>query len=294
MKRRLNAALRRSGYQLTRVKPDAGEKAAPARPRPNRKRTPRLLERPAFVLSTVRSGSTLLRMLLDSHSQIHSPHEMHLRSIKVEITGKYGDKALAEVKLDRDELNNVLWDWYLHRELQTTGKRMLVNKTPSDVWIADRIQACWPDARFIFMLRHPLAIARSRHALRPDDPEEANVKRVLKYAQAVEHARQTLPGHTVRYEDLASDPAGETQKLCAFLGVEWEPAMLEYGNFSHGRLRAGLGDWKDAIRTGAVQPHKPLPVLDEVPEPLRPITLAWGYGSPSSEPVGPELERSER
>lgn len=291
MKRRINAALRRTGYQLTKID---GASAAPPRPRPLRRRAPRLLREPAFVLSTVRSGSTLLRMLLDSHSQIHSPHEMHLRSINVAITGKYGDKALAEVKLDGDELNHVLWDWYLHRELASTGKRLLVNKTPSDVFITDRIQACWPDARFIFLLRHPLAVARSRHVLRPEDSDERNVKRVVKYAQAVEHARQSLPGHTVRYEDLATDPAEETQKLCAFLGVAWEPGMLEYGNFSHGRLKAGLGDWKDTIRSGQVQPPRPLPDLAEVPELLRPIAAAWGYAPAASEPVGPELERSER
>ncbi len=287
MKRQINAALRRSGYQLTRITPRAGE---PGRPVRERRRNPRLLREPAFVLSTVRSGSTLLRLLLDSHTQIHSPHEMHLKDLRVEVGGKYGEKALAEVKLDRDELNYVLWDWYLHRELATTGKPILVNKTPSDVWITDGIQACWPDARFIFLLRHPLAVARSRQALRPDDAEEGNLKRVLKYATAVEHARETLPGLTVRYEDLAADPVVQTQRLCAFLGVAWEPEMLEYGRFSHGRLRAGLGDWKDTIRTGEVQPPKPLPALDEVPELLRPITAAWGY----SEPVRPELERSKR
>jgi len=290
VKRRVNALLRRSGYQITRAK----AASAPPRPQPYRRRTPRLLSEPAFVLSTVRSGSTLLRMLLDSHSQIHSPHEMHLRSINVQITGKYGDKALAEVKLDRDELNHVLWDWYLHRQLATTGKPILVNKTPNDVFVTDRIRACWPDARFIFLLRHPLAIARSRHRLRPDDTDAQNLKRVLKYAKAVETARQSLPGHTVRYEELASDPAAETRKLCAFLGVEWEATMLEYGKFSSGRLRAGLGDWKDTIRTGQVQPPKPLPALEEVPGELRQLTAAWGYAPAApSEAVGPELERAK-
>src|SRR5215207_5047779 len=37
----------------------------------------RLLVAPAFVLSSVRSGSTLLRVLLATHSQIHAPHELH-------------------------------------------------------------------------------------------------------------------------------------------------------------------------------------------------------------------------
>jgi hypothetical protein len=288
VKRQINAVLRRRGYMLTRV-PVPQTPKGPPRPQPYRKTTPRLLKQPAFVLSTVRSGSTLLRMLLDAHSQIHSPHEMHLRSINVDITGKYGDKALAEVKLDRDELNNVLWDWYLHRELATTGKKLLVNKTPNDVFIADRIRACWPDARFIYLLRHPVSVARSRARLRPQDSEEQNVGRVLKYADAVEEARQTWPGHTLRYEDLTADPEGELRRLCAFLGVPFEATMLEYGKFSSGRYKAGLGDWKDQIRTGEVQPPKPLPAPDEVPEALRGIAGAWGY----LEPVSPELERAE-
>jgi hypothetical protein len=286
-KEQINAILRKRGYMLQRVPVTSA--TGPRIPKPYRRHTPRLLKEPAFVLSPVRSGSTLLRMLLDAHSQIHSPHEMHLRSINVTVKGAYGDKALAEVKLDRDELNHVLWDWYLHRQLATTGKPLLVNKTPSDVFITDRIQACWPDARFIFLLRHPLAVARSRAKLRPQDPEANNIKRVLQYADAVEAARQTYPGHTIRYEDLTADPAGELQRLCAFLGVEFEETMLEYGRFSQGRYKAGLGDWKDQIRTGEVQPPKPLPPAEDVPEALRPIATAWGY----LEPVAPELERAE-
>lgn len=288
-KERINAVLKKRGYMLQRV-PVAASAKAPPKPRPYRRTTPRLLREPAFVLSTVRSGSTLLRLLLDAHSEIHSPHEMHLRSIDVQVKGKYGDKALAEVKLDRDELNHVLWDWYLHRELATTGKRLLVNKTPNDVFIADRIQACWPDARFIFLLRHPLAVARSRAKLRPQDPDDVNVKRVLKYAEAVEAARERLPGHTIRYEDLTADPAVELEKLCAFLGVEFEPTMLEYGKFSSASsFKAGLGDWKDNIRTGEIQPPKPLPPVAEVPEALRPIAAKWGY----LEPLLAELEGAE-
>ena len=101
---------------------------------------------------------------------------------------------------------------------------------------------------------------------------------MLKYAEAVEAARERWPdGHTIRYEDLTADPQGELTRLCAFLGVEFEPTMLEYGKFSAGRFKAGLGDWKDQIRTGEVQAPKPLPTADEVPEALRPIATKWGY-----------------
>src|SRR3954453_21874019 len=210
-KRAVLRALRARGYELRRVgaspRPSKGDRrrAGPAAsPRPSK--GDRLVQQPAFVLSTVRSGSTLLRVLLDSHSQIHSPHELHLRDIAVELRSKYAERAVKEVRLDREELQNVLWDWYLNRELAATGKQILVNKTPSDVFITDQIKTCWPDARFIFLLRHPVAVAKSRHALRPQDSVERNHEMVLRYADALEAARAKSEGHTVRYEDLAANP----------------------------------------------------------------------------------------
>ncbi|MEA2170564.1 MAG: hypothetical protein QOF76_3864, partial [Solirubrobacteraceae bacterium] len=70
MKRQINAVLRTRGYQITKVPPPKVKKAL--EPVPLKRRHPRKLKRPAFILSTVRSGSTLLRLLLDSHSKIHS------------------------------------------------------------------------------------------------------------------------------------------------------------------------------------------------------------------------------
>ncbi|UGS36201.1 hypothetical protein DSM104329_02601 [Capillimicrobium parvum] len=240
-----------------------------------------------FILSTVRSGSTLLRVLLGSHSQIHAPHEMHLRDIAVEVKSKYVERALDSVGLDQAHLEYLLWDRVLHRELAASGKSVLVSKTPNDVFILDRIRACWSDARFIFLLRHPAAIAASRHATRPQDTAERNVEMIRRYAVALEQARTELPGHTVRYEDLASDPAGETQRLCAFLGVPWEEAMLDYGRHRHRGLKAGLGDWTEKIRSGQVQSPTLPPPDAEVAGPLREFAEAWGYlpaGPPTAAP----------
>jgi hypothetical protein len=271
MKKAVNAALvRATGYQLER--PGARRRAR-RRVRPG----DRLLEAPTFILCSVRSGSTLLRVILDSHSQLHSPHEMHLRNMAVQVKGDYAVKALREVGLAESRLEYLLWDRVLHRELDESGKRLLVNKTPNDVFIVDRILECWPDARFIFLLRHPGAIARSRQAARPQDTPERNTEMVRRYVQALEDARAAHPGHTIRYEDLASDPEGETRKVCEYLGVEWEPAMLDYGRFDHGRFRSGLGDWSQNIKSGSVQRPSSLPSIEETPEALRHIAEAWGY-----------------
>jgi hypothetical protein len=183
----------------------------------------------------------------------------------------------------------VLWDWILNRELEESGKRQLVRKTPSDVFIADRIVECWPDARFIFLLRHPAAVARSRHAVRPNDTVERNLSMVLRYANALEEARNRYEGITVRYEDLTADPRAVTQELCAFLGVQWEPRMLEYGRFGQGSYRAGLGDWKEKIRSGRVQAATPPPRDGEIPPELRDVCIAWGYAAESVPPQPVEV-----
>jgi hypothetical protein len=276
-KKALNDALvRRTGYQLQRSRPAQAKKpAAPAR----RKLRPgdRLLEQPTFILCSVRSGSTLLRVLLDSHSQIHCPHEMHLRDIGVQVKEGYPEKALKEVGLDSTRLRYLLWDRLLHRELDAAGKRTFVNKTPNDVFVVDRIVECWPDARFIFLLRHPGAIARSRQALRPQDTPERNAKMVARYCNAVQDARERLDGITVRYEDLAGDPVAETKRLCEFLGVEWEERMLEYGEFSRGKFKSGLGDWSEKIKSGRVQEPTAPPPVEEIPPALVEISRKWGY-----------------
>ena len=265
------ALLRVTGYELRRPR------ASTPRARAARAAGDRLLERPAFVLSSVRSGSTLMRVLLNSHTKVHAPPELHLRDLSVGVRTKYAVRALHEIGLDEDRLRFLLWDRVLHRELAESGKERLVNKTPNDVFIADAIKQCWPDAQFIFLLRHPQAIANSRHRARPQDPEAKNVRKVLKYANALEEARSRHEGLTVRYEDLAGDAAAETQRICAFLGLEWEADMLDYGRFDHGSFRPGLGDWTEKIKSGQVQPPAPLPSAEETAVDLRPLAATWGY-----------------
>jgi hypothetical protein len=288
MKRAMNAALRRTtGHELRKIR--TPEELAAQQRRQRRRLRPgdRLLEAPVFVLCSVRSGSTLLRVLLDSHSRICSPHELHLRDISVVIKTEYAERALGEVGLEASRLEYLLWDRLLHRELAESGKALLVSKTPSDVFIADRIRECWPDARFIFLLRHPLAIARSRQLARPQDSAERNLKMVRRYCQAIEAVRHDDDGLTVRYEDLTGDPDRETRRLCEFLGVEWEAQMLDYGQFDHGRLRAGFGDWSEQIKSGRVQAPKPLPAAGEVPDALRGLAAAWGYAPAEPQAVKP-------
>jgi hypothetical protein len=270
-----NRMLRRAGYEVVRVRrsgPVAGSDAVGA----VAARDDRLLRDPVFVLSSVRSGSTLLRMILDSHSTLHAPHELHLKNLKVDLEGDYVAKAMAELGLDQRELEHLLWDRVLHLDLVRSGKPTVVNKTPDDVFMWRRVAGCWRDARFIFLLRHPGDVVASWWRARPRYTEEEVVNSVLRYMTAVQEARSELPGATVRYEDLLADPEKVIRELCTFLGVDYEPGMLEYGQAEGRTYKAGLGDWSARIRTGRVQAQD-VTEHAEIPPRLKKIAKIWGY-----------------
>lgn len=289
-----DALVRLTGFQLNRVgkvgSTAAGRSPAPKAPAAEEEFRPpadpaadRLLVAPIFILSPVRSGSTLLRALLNAHSMLHAPHELHVRRLRVEFGTSLAERAMGALGHNRADLEHLLWDRVLHRELVRSGKAFVVDKTPANAFAHRRIAACWPDARFVFLLRHPASVARSWYEAGGGTrtPEEAALD-ALRYMKAVQRARGALSGCTVRYEDLTADPEAQARRLCDFLGIGWEPEMLAYGE--QAVLEKGLGDWKDKIRSGTVQPGRDLPAPEEVPEPLRPMCRSWGYLPGEREP----------
>jgi hypothetical protein len=261
---------RKTGYRIIR-----DHQEGPALPLSGQSH--RHLVAPVFILSSVRSGSTLLRSIMGGHSELYAPHELHLRDLQVDLTSEYVRKSMEALGLDQRDLEHMLWDCMLAREVAKAGKNYLVNKTPNDVFMWRRIEGCWPDARFIFLLRHPYSIVRSWHAARPHWSEDEAIKSALKYLDMVEEARTSRPGITVRYEDVATRAEEVCAEVCEYLGLDWEPEMLDYAKNERGTFRPGLGDWTQKIRSGQIQAAKPLPDPADIPPQLKDICAAWGY-----------------
>ncbi|GAB2470665.1 sulfotransferase family protein [Jatrophihabitans fulvus] len=233
-----------------------------------------LVHDPVFLLSPVRSGSTLLRSILNSHSAICAPHEMHLMTLSVGTDKQYALDSWEALGLDTDLLANVLWDRVLHLNLTRSGKRVIVDKTPQNARIWKRIHEFWPDARYLHLRRHPAAILRSLERAQEHVSRATHLRTVTNYGTWLDEARDALPGPTVRYEDLLQQPAETMREVCRYLGVRFQPSMLEYRSTNS---RAGLGDWSDAIRSGRIQPLEELPEEADVPEELLDLTRRWGY-----------------
>ncbi|MCW6003483.1 sulfotransferase [Micromonospora sp. CPCC 205371] len=237
----------------------------------------RLVASPVFVLSSIRSGSTLLRCVLDTHTRIHAPHELHLVDLTVGMDSQFVRLAMQVAQLDERELEHLLWDRLLHRELARSGKQLVVDKTPTNVLRWRRVAECWPEARYIFLLRHPVHVVESAIAARPHATPAESTELVELFLTHLREARRALTGLTVRYEDFTAHPERVSRELCEYLDVPWEAGMVEYGKRDHGPFLSGIGDFTDRIRAGRVLPGRPQPTNAEIPEGLRPLCRTLGY-----------------
>lgn len=240
----------------------------------------RLVPKPVFILSPIRSGSTLLRCILDTHTAVHAPHELHLRYLTVGVASEYTDLALKTLGLGHDELRHLLWDRLLHAQLAASRKHVLVDKSPSNLWIHTELRACWPQAKFMFLRRHPADIVQS--IVDADDGRDHNTAAgyLANAIEALETARASDPhAHLVRYEDLVTDPGTASRQLCDFLDIPYEPSMLDYGTVEHGPLIYGIGDWGSQIASGGIQPLQKTP---HKPQSARIADLCsrWDYEQP--------------
>jgi sulfotransferase family protein len=235
----------------------------------------RLVPAPVFLLSSIRSGSTLMRVVLNSHSQICAPHELHLRQVSVELPTPNAVAGMKEAGLSPRDLENLLWDRVLHLELLKSGKSVIVDKTPQNIFEWQRLLLVWPQARYILLLRHPVRIFESMRRAWPEDDLAGHYTLTTRYARLLAEARDQLPNITVRYEDFVAEPVRTTQDVCAYLGVPWEEGMLRYADREHGRFRGRLGDWSPTLRSGVIRPPQPPPEV--VPDELQEACRLLGY-----------------
>jgi hypothetical protein len=201
-----------------------------------------------------------------------------MRTLRVQFANWYGETAWKKLGVKKEDLTFLLWDRLLHLQLSRAHKKIIVDKTPTNLHLWRGISKSWPNARYIFLKRHPLRIVQSLAAASPALPMEDHYKRVNNYLTDWLDARAVLPGPTVSYEELTANPEQVVRSICKHLGVNFERAMLDYSRVEHsGDFRRGLGDWNEKIKSGVIQAADPLPSPEEVPDEIREVTQKLGY-----------------
>jgi amino acid adenylation domain-containing protein len=230
-----------------------------------------------FVLAPPRSGSTLFRVLLAGHSRLFAPPELHLLSFNtlgerrracadhfsfmlegtlralMEIRGCGPDEA-RRLMAEQEERDLTAQGFY--RLLQGwIGERSLVDKTPTyaiDGEVLQRAEQLFAEPLYIHLVRHPVATMRSFEEARMDQllrfepsfqPRQlaelvwlVSHRNILHFLASVPVTRQ----HRVAFEDLVKDPRPVIEGVCRFLGIEFEPEMLEPYKEKRRRMTDGV------------------------------------------------------
>lgn len=218
---------------------------------------------PLFLVGSVRSGTTLLRLMLDHHPHIALNLESEFLVRKVSDEGRFPDVEAYREWLRRDRVfrhsrfsidENLdfvqLVNDFLEQKRRRDGKE-IVGATVHDDF--HKLRWIWPRARYIYVVRDGRDVAASvvRMGWAGNPYVAADVW--LRAEREWDTLRPLLEPDAwieVRYEDLVADPSGVLARICAFIGVEFSERMFDYA----AKTRYALPDpalsyqWKSGMR----------------------------------------------
>lgn len=219
-----------------------------------------------FIISPPRAGSTLLNRILGSHDDVYAPEEPHLFTPLAHL-GYYdivreapydpsisqrGVRAFVEAlpggEADYLDALRAYTDTLYGRALAPTGARFLLDKTPAYALVLDFIARVYPKAKFVVLTRHPMAVWSSViESFFDGDHEAAHAHNPIieRYVPAIARFLDAAPVPIchVQYETLVADPENEVKRICDFVGLEFDPGIVDYGERGGAKQSArGLGD----------------------------------------------------
>lgn len=247
-----------------------------------------------FIVGIGRSGTTLLRAILDSHPDLAIPAEsdfivqMALREERYYSLGQFDRSSFLEdlfrhprfqrwdisERVVRQAMNGgpirdfasairAVYEAYATHK----GKPHYGDKTPSYLYHMNLLGRLFPEGKFVHIVRdgRDVVLSRLDYPSMPGKlPSQAllwrrGLKKGRRLGRHLGHERYI----EVRYEDLVKDPDAVIREVCRFLGMQFDPSMLQYHERaseiiastehpeSHNRINlpptAGLRDWRSQM-----------------------------------------------
>jgi hypothetical protein len=191
---------------------------------------------PIFVVGSMRSGSTMLRLILDSHPHIAVGAETGfmgaLLGAKAIPSWKHGTDWFQRIDWTEEEFDDRLRDFYagmFERYAAAQGKPRWGEKTPFHTEHMAVMGRLFPDSVFVGIVRHPGAVAASLrknfHYTFTDALSYWSATNLDMVRAAVELGSRCV---VLRYEDLVSHGEAVLRELMDFLDEPWTPELLEH------------------------------------------------------------------
>jgi SAM-dependent methyltransferase len=277
-----------------------------------------------FLISLPRSGSTLLQHILGSHPSVGttaepwvlfpSAYALRPTGLTADYDANVGRVALGEflgrLQRGQEEYDAAIRAMALHLYgafLTQSRRERFLDKTSRYYLILPELFRIFPEARFVFLVRNPMAVLASfldvmiqgDWRLFAHPPIRNDLLHGYRLIQdGVRHRGDDAV--VVRYEDLVTDPERTVKDLCAALDLAHEPRMLDYGQTGvlPGRLvdpksihrhRGPVPDYLDAWRSRFRTPDE-IRLAHALLEHLgRPLLADCGYAYDDLEGALPPL-----
>lgn len=215
-----------------------------------------------FIVGAPRSGTTLLRLMLDAHPELCIPPETGFLPDAAALRGRggalrraffetvTGTRSWADINLTRERFAAALEEIepftvtegaraFYRAYAARFGKPRWGDKTPLYCLHMVEIERILPEARFVHIIRDGRDVALSLRGLwfsPGDDVEElaAHWRTWLRTARRLGRGRRHYM--EVRYEELIADAPAVLRKVCEFVRLDYDPRMERYYERSGERL----------------------------------------------------------
>ena len=222
-----------------------------------------------FVVGLTRSGTTLLRMMLDAHRELTIPPETHFVPDVIKaardgggvdgvLAAMTGNRTWGDFGIGEDEMRSRLealpqddpaaavrafFEAYAERQ----GKPRWGDKTPAYMLSVQRIGRTLPESRFIHLIRdgRDVALSQRDRAINEQPPPAEQAERWVKRIRKSREQAQALKGARyveARYEDLVRDPELTLRRICEFIDLPWDEGVLSYHERAAERLTEMAGE----------------------------------------------------
>jgi len=194
------------------------------------------------MLQLILSGYPDIATTSEPWIALHPFFALKEHGIDARYNARLGREALkeflAQSGLDetfyKEQVSHFLNVFY-QKAMKHQGKKYFLDKTPRYYLIIDELMETFSDARFIFLVRHPLAVLNSiMKTWVKDDYKQLGLFKddlLLAPRLIVDACKRYLDrSYVLKYEDLVSNPETLLKELCQYIGIEYSEGMLYYGD----------------------------------------------------------------
>jgi len=206
-----------------------------------------LCKNPIFLIGVHRSGTSLVRRIIDSHSRIACPPEtFFLEHFVSMVRDERTFAGLEGLGISHESTLSEIRKWssrYHEIYRLARGKARWADKTPQYIGFLPELEQIFgPDALYIMIFRHPLDVVYSIHkrGWRFGNYHSDLLTNTAMYVSDSLNKQLsfTKENHersfSIYYEKLILKPEETLKSLFDFLGEPWEQGVLNYNDFGHG------------------------------------------------------------